>query len=73
MFLGDDLLQYLLLALGGALFVGSVAALVRPPEQRPSALEGDARLDRAPVLRSVVFGVLGLAVAIWALASLIAG
>ena len=32
-FLGDDLLPWLVLALGGALLVGNVAALVRPPEQ----------------------------------------
>ena len=31
MFLGDDLLAWLVLALGGALLVGNVAAIVRPP------------------------------------------
>ncbi|HWL43083.1 MAG TPA: hypothetical protein VNQ73_09075 [Ilumatobacter sp.] len=73
MFLGDDLLQYLLLALGGALFVGNVAALVRPPERRPDAPDGEAQLQRAPVLRSVVYAGLGLVAAAWALATLIAG
>jgi hypothetical protein len=69
MFLGDDLLAWLVLALGGALLVGNVAAIVRPPE-RP--LE-EAALERAPVWRSVVMAVVGLVAAVWALASLLAG
>lgn len=67
-FLGEDLLAYLVLAIGGALFVGNVLALVRPPERRD---EGD--LARAPVGRSVAMAVLGLVAAVWALASLVAG
>jgi hypothetical protein len=68
MFLGDDLLAYLVLALGGALLVGNVLALVKPPEQPK-----DGELARAPVARSVTMAVLGAVAAIWALASLIAG
>lgn len=69
MFLGEDLLQWLLLALGGALFVGNVTALVRPPgDQRE-----DDQLERAPVGRSLVYAGLGLVAAIWALATLISG
>ena len=68
MFLGDDLLPYLVLALGGAMFVGSVLAVVRPPE-RPR--EGE--LDRAPIGRSLAMAGLGLIAALWALASLITG
>jgi hypothetical protein len=67
LFLGEDLLAYLVLALGGALFVGNVLAVVKPP---PQAKEGD--LERAPVARSVVMAVVGLLAAIWALASLVA-
>lgn len=68
MFLGEDLLAYLVLALGGALLVGNVLALVRPPvEQR------DGELTRAPVIRTVAMAVLGGVAAIWALASLITG
>ena len=63
---GSDLLGYLVLALGGALLVGNVMALVRPPEQ---AQEGD--LDRAPVARSVVMAVVGGLAALWALATLL--
>ena len=69
MFLGDDLLAWLVLALGGALFAGNVLALVRPPDQ---PLEEGA-LERAPVVRSVLMGLLGLVAAVWALASLVTG
>ncbi len=68
MFLGDNLLPYLVLALGAALVVGNGMALARPPKQ---AKEGE--LARAPVARSVVMAVVGLVAAIWALASLVTG
>ena len=68
MFLGDDLLTWLLLALGGALLVGNVLAIVRPP---PEAAEGDLR--RAPLGRSLLMAAVGAVAAIWALASLIKG
>jgi hypothetical protein len=64
-FLGDDLLAYLILALGAALFAGNVMALVKPPPPK----EGD--LARAPIGRSVLMGLVGLVAAVWALASLI--
>ena len=65
--LGDNLLAYMMLAFGGAMAVGNMLAIVRPPE-RPKR-EGD--LDRAPIIRSVVFAVIGGVAALWALASLI--
>jgi hypothetical protein len=68
MLLGDDLLEWILLALGGALFVGNVLALVRPPETR-----GEGDLERAPVVRSVAYALIGLVAAVWALASLLVG
>jgi len=64
---GPDLLLLLVLALGGALVVGNLLALVRPPE-RPR--EGE--LTRAPVARSVGMAILGAVAAIWALATLLA-
>lgn len=64
-FLGEDLLAWLLLALGGALAVGNGLALVRPPRE---ARQGE--LARAPVARSLVMAVVGLVAAIWALATL---
>lgn len=68
MFLGDQLLAYLVLAIGGALLVGNVLAIVRPPAE---AKEGE--LARAPVARSVVMALIGLVATIWALASLVSG
>lgn len=68
MFLGEDLLAWLVLALGAAMAVGSVMALVRPPEDPK---EGE--LARAPLGRSVVMIVVGTIAAIWAFASLVSG
>jgi hypothetical protein len=68
MFLGEDLLAYLVLALGAAMAVGSLFALVRPPD---APREGE--LVRAPLSRSVVMIVVGTIAAVWALASLISG
>jgi len=69
MFLGEDLLAYLVLALGGALAVGNVLALIRPPDERNS----DEDLERAPVGRSLAMAALGALAATWAAASLLAG
>jgi len=66
MFLGENLLAWLVLALGGALAVGNVLALVRPP---PQAQEGD--LKQAPVGRSLLMAGIGLVAALWALGTLI--
>jgi hypothetical protein len=66
LFLGADLLPLLVLALGGALLVGNVMALVRPPV---APKEGDLR--RAPVGRSVIMAFVGFIAAVWALATLI--
>jgi len=68
MFLGEDLLAYLVLAMGAAMAVGSFVALVRPPE---TPKEGE--LARAPLSRSLVMIVIGTVAATWALASLVAG
>jgi hypothetical protein len=66
--LGDNLLAYMMLAMGGALAVGNTLAIVKPPE-RP---KHKSDLERAPVIRSVVFAVIGALVALWAAASLLA-
>lgn len=66
MFLGEDLLAWLVLAIGGAMAVGSLTALIRPPE-KPK--EGE--LTEAPLARSVVMILVGTVAAIWALASLV--
>jgi hypothetical protein len=67
-FLGDDLLPYLVLALGGALLVGNGLALLRPP---PAPKDGE--LERAPVARTAVMMAIGLVATIWAIASLVTG
>jgi hypothetical protein len=69
MFLGEDLLAWLTLAFGGALFVGNLLAIVKPPARQLD----DANLERAPVVRSAVFAGLGFVAAVWALASLVSG
>ncbi len=69
MFLGEDLILWLLLALGGALFAGNLLAIVRPPSQP----RDDTQLERAPMARSLLYAGLGLVAAVWALASLLAG
>ncbi|MET0728354.1 MAG: hypothetical protein ABWZ76_08685 [Acidimicrobiales bacterium] len=66
MFLGEDLLAYLVLAIGAAMAVGSIVALVRPPESR-----GEGDLDQAPLGRSLAFAAVGAIGAVWALASLL--
>ena len=65
MFLGEDLLSWLLLALGAAMALGNAMALIRPPQQ----LEvGD--LMRPPLWRSLLYILLGSVAAFWAAASL---
>ena len=66
MFLGEDLLPWLTLALGGALAVGTLLALVRPPVD-----PRDGDLHRPPLARSIVMIAIGSIAAIWGLASLV--
>jgi hypothetical protein len=67
MFLGKDLIVWLLLALGGALFVGNVLALVRPPV----APRADGDLPQAPRSRSIGMAALGFVVAVACAAALL--
>jgi hypothetical protein len=69
MFLGEDILVWLVLAFGGAMCVGNVLALVRPPTRRNT--EGD--LERAPMARTVIMAAVGGVAAVWALISLLSG
>lgn len=86
LFLGEDLITWLVLAFGGALFVGNLAAILRPPRRddepvantksrRGRGGRGDdaERLEEAPVGRALVMAGIGLVAAIWALASLLRG
>ena len=65
--LGEDILAWLVIALGGAMFAGNVAALIRPPKQRRDAND----LTKAPLFRSVVMATIGAIATIWALVSLL--
>jgi len=70
----DEVLRELLVAVGAALFVGNLMALIRrraPASVAPS--EDGHAVPRAPVGRTVAFMVIGLFVALWGLASLLAG
>lgn len=69
MFLGENLIVYLVLALGAALAVGNIMALVKPPEKPQD--EGD--LQEAPKARSMGMALIGTIAALWAVVSLIKG
>jgi hypothetical protein len=64
--LGDNLLPFLVLALGAALVFGNGLALVRPPKD---VKKGE--LERAPTGRSALMIGIGGVAAVWALASLV--
>ncbi|WP_419924378.1 hypothetical protein [Candidatus Poriferisocius sp.] len=76
---GPEIITFLLLALGGALAVGNIAALINPEGPRRRA-QGPPPPPGAPdepvkpkVGRSVVMIMVGLVIVIWAIASLIGG
>jgi hypothetical protein len=66
MFLGENLLPLLTLAIGGALAVGTIAAFVKP---RTDVRDGE--LARPPLGRSIIQVVIGLISSIWAIATLL--
>jgi hypothetical protein len=66
MFLGEDLLPLLTLAIGGGLAVGTIAALIRPREE-----QREGELEKPPLARSLVQIAIGTTVSIWAIASLL--
>lgn len=68
MFLGEDLLAWLLLALGGALGVGNVLAIFRPPLDPETGEPREVRTSRSAAMAAI-----GFIVAIWGLATLIKG
>ena len=67
-FLGDDLLAWLALAIGAALALGTLLALVRPP----ASSEGTPT-PRPPLARSAIMIAIGAVAAAWGLATLLAG
>jgi hypothetical protein len=81
----DEVMRELVLALGGALFLSNAAALVRRGDarragaarsagRRPSGsnrANGTDDLVQAPLARTVTYLLIGLVVALWALASIV--
>ena len=67
-FLGEDLLPLLVLALGAAMVVGNVLAIVRPPAKRD-----EGQLQKAPIGRSLMMASVGFIAAVWAAVSLVRG
>lgn len=79
---GPEIITFLLLALGGALAVGNIAALINPdgPRKRQAGRRDIPPPPGAPdepatpkVGRSVVMIAVGLVIVVWAIASLIGG
>jgi hypothetical protein len=72
----DEVLRELLVAMGAALFVGNLMALLRrraTAQSPPSAEEESQEPVRAPVARTVTYMLMGFVIAFWGLASLLAG
>ena len=71
----DEVLRELLVAMGAALFLGNLMALVRrraPVTEAPDSDDGHV-LQQAPLARTVTYLVIGFVVALWGVASLVAG
>lgn len=71
MFLGEDLLAWLVLALGAAMAIGTLLALLRPRPDDQSPVEENRDLPRPPLARSIVMIAVGTVAAVWSLASLL--
>ena len=70
----DEVLRELLVAMGAALFVGNLMALIRrrAPASVAESEDGHA-LAQAPLARTVTYLVIGFVVAVWGVASLVVG
>jgi hypothetical protein len=72
----DEVLLELLAAVGAALFIGNLVALVRRRRDRETAParreQRAADLPEAPVARTLLYMALGLVIMVWSVASLIA-
>jgi hypothetical protein len=73
----DEVLRELLVAMGAALFLGNLMALLRrrTPATATEATDSDDghTLQQAPLARTVTYLLIGFIVALWGIASLVAG
>jgi hypothetical protein len=79
----DEVLREVIAAVGAALFVGNLVALLRrrrdqqtaaSPKARPArGTADDEDLPEAPVARTVTYMVLGFVVMVWGIGSIIVG
>ena len=83
----DEVMRELVLALGGALFLANALALIRRrsdarraaagqpagPRRGPARADDAGDLAQAPLARTVTYMLIGLIVALWALASIVTG
>jgi hypothetical protein len=74
----DEVLRELLVAMGAALFLGNLMALLRRRSPAPVAETDDGTDDghalaQAPLARTVTYLLIGFVVALWGVASLVAG
>ena len=69
----DEVMRELVLALGGALFLANGLALIRRRNDasRPAPHGSSTDLAQAPLARTVTYMLIGLIVAVWALASIV--
>lgn len=73
----DEVLRELLVALGAALFLGNVLALLRrralpPGEAGERGADGEAVMTRPPVARTATYALMGLIIMVWGIASMAA-
>jgi hypothetical protein len=69
----DDVLRELLVAIGAALFVGNLLALIRRRPPAAMAEDDEAAAVPAPLGRTLAYLFLGFVIMIWGIASLAAG
>ncbi|MGH8983390.1 MAG: hypothetical protein ACRDY6_05885 [Acidimicrobiia bacterium] len=80
----DEVLRELIAAVGAALFVGNLVALIRrrrdhetaparPARTAGSGADRSADLAQAPAARTVLYMVLGFVVMVWGIASFVVG
>jgi len=68
----DEVLRELLVAMGAALFLGNLMALIRRRAPASVNSEDGHALPQAPIARTVTYLLIGLVVAVWGIASLVA-